>query len=140
MAGGAGQSNGTAADRLLAVARFGEYGTDRTHDRTKIKLPARRSQRVTYISSEEAAAAALPLAHKAEMPSRRSLQLSPWLHAALPCGRSGPHSVFRNAAKRMTPSGQGPCPLSLLMWPENPASINSAPSARAKSSLSAKEE
>jgi hypothetical protein len=51
-----------------------------------------------------------------------------------------PQSVFKNPAKRMTPSGQGPCPLSLLMWPENPASISSAPSARAKSSLSAKEE
>ncbi len=59
MAGGAGQSSGTTADWLSPVARFGEYGTDRTHDRTKIKLPARRSQRVTYISSEEAVAAAL---------------------------------------------------------------------------------
>ena len=51
---------------------------------------------------------------------------------ALPRAR---HNAFKNPAKRIRPSGQGPWPLSLLMWPERPASTSSAPSARASFSL-----
>jgi hypothetical protein len=44
------------------------------------------------------------------------------------------HSRFRKPANRISPSGQGPKPASVLMWPESPASTIAEPQAKAVSS------
>ena len=49
------------------------------------------------------------------------------------------HSVFRKVASRIKPSGQGPWPDAVLMWPASPASTSVEPQAFAFASASAKE-